>query len=747
MKRILALAVFVAVSATGYVLACGPFLTELRTVETVVPPHLDQYGRGSLGVVRPHFARRYLVQAYRRFSGQPPLPNAVPSTLPIKDPGTPPTPPAEQWQQLRNSLVGEPVDPVGRGRASIPTERSIGNYESIDNCLSDAFVSAVRTLNARVAQHGRSSAPVRDWIRAQDAVFSNCSADPLALPEAAPPSADALTRADRAYQTAAAYFYAMRYDEAVQRFRAIAADSSSAWRPYGRYMAARALIRKATVPEKVTTEPLLAAEEELRRVLEDPAAASLHGSARGLLDFIAARAHPIDRLRVLTAALTGARTVTDQQLTDYQRLMDTMVGDTTRFDYAAVPNRAAIVQSADLSDWILSMQGTGGDAADRAVSRWKQSGSLPWLAAALWKVPAAHAESAALLEAAARVDRSSPAFATLSFLRVRLLAAGGQRDQARAVLATLPVARGDGVEAETLNLLSAERFMLADSMDELLASAPRAILLERVWSWSGRDLAGGALRQPIFDDDAGVVFSLRMPLARLVEAATSATLPDRLRLRVASAAFARAWMLKQDDQALAVAPVLRSLSPSLRADLERFEAAPAAEERRNAGLGLLLRTPGLRASVTGMEDDEDYAHRQLPRAFDHVFRRNWWCSFAPGGPERRPPDSEVIALLYADGAVPYPAFLSADERAENERELSAITALGTAPNYLAGEAVKWAVARPSDVDAAEALAHAVEGTRWGCTDEKTTAASRTAFQTLHRLFPKTEWALKTKYWY
>jgi hypothetical protein len=76
-----------------------------------------------------------------------------------------------------------------------------------------------------------------------------------------------------------------------------------------------------------------------------------------------------------------------------------------------------------------------------------------------------------------------------------------------------------------------------------------------------------------------------------------------------------------------------------------------------------------------------------------------------------------------------------------------MAALGAAPTYLAREAVKWAVGRPTDQDAAEALAHAVEGTRWGCTDDKTTAASRSAFQTLQRLFPKTEWARKTKYWY
>ena len=729
MKRVLTATVSVAAAATAYVLACGPFLTDLAPVATVVPPHLEQYGRGHVGVVRPHFARRYLVQAYRRFSGAPPLPNVVPRMTPSTDSAPSPV---EQWHQLTG--------------VKIATERGIGNYQSIENCLSDAFVSAMRTLKARAAQYGESSPQARDWIRAQNAVFSNCGGDSLVLPEPAAASADALTRADRAYQTAAAYFYGLKYDEAVSRFRAIAADPLSPWRPYGRYMAARTLIRQATVPEKKTREPLLAAETELRRVLEDPAAAPLHASARGLLDLIALRAHPIDRLRALTSSLTTGN-ATDQQLTDYQKLMDALVGDTTEFDYDAVPERAAIAASGDLNDWVLSMQGIGTAAAERAVAQWKRSGTLPWLAAALWRVPAAHGESTSLLEAAARVDRSSPAFPTIAFLRVRLLAARGQRDQARALLATLPARPGDGIETETLNLLNAERFMLADNLNELLTSAPRMILTERVTSWRGTDIAGDAPRQPVFDDDAGVVFSRRMPVARLVEAATSAILPDRLRLRVASAAFARAWMLGKHDDALAVTPVLKSLSPSLRADLARYESAATPPDRHIAGLRLILRTPGLRASVIGIEDDEDYKQSQLRREFDHTFRRNWWCSFASGGAEARASVSELIGLLYADGTITYPAFLSAGERAATERELAALAALGTAPNYLAREAVRWAVARPSDVDAAEALAHAVQGTRWACADDHTTAASRSAFQTLHRLFPRTEWARKTRYWY
>ena len=110
------------------------------------------------------------------------------------------------------------------------------------------------------------------------------------------------------------------------------------------------------------------------------------------------------------------------------------------------------------------------------------------------------------------------------------------------------------------------------------------------------------------------------------------------------------------------------------------------------------------------------------------------------------PASEVLRLVYRD-EVPAPSFLTADERAALRSEVAALAEIGPAPNYLAREAVNWAKSRPNDVEAAEALALAVEGTRWGCVDAQTSAASKRAFQTLHLLFPTSEWARRTKYWY
>ena len=54
---------------------------------------------------------------------------------------------------------------------------------------------------------------------------------------------------------------------------------------------------------------------------------------------------------------------------------------------------------------------------------------------------------------------------------------------------------------------------------------------------------------------------------------------------------------------------------------------------------------------------------------------------------------------------------------------------------------------PPDPQVPEALHLAVRATRHGCTDNETSQWSKKAFQLLHRRYPKSEWAVKTKYHY
>src|SRR5215204_346553 len=89
--------------ASAYALACGPFLVDYPSVTAIHPAHPDSYREGRVGVVRPRFARRYLVQAYRRFTGQPAIPDLVPRPSLQVDP--PPETALEQWLAFRRALV------------------------------------------------------------------------------------------------------------------------------------------------------------------------------------------------------------------------------------------------------------------------------------------------------------------------------------------------------------------------------------------------------------------------------------------------------------------------------------------------------------------------------------------------------------------------------------------------------------------------------------------------------------------
>ncbi len=722
----------VAGGFTAWLLACGPFSDSFETFVTFEPAHRADFGRGQLSVVSPQYARRYLVQAYRVFSGQPPLPNAALTTSELHADGTTDAP-LQEWTAACRRVLGDAdlgFDPF----------RRLPEYQQFWNCTDDGFRTALRTLEARVRQFGASSAEVRGWTGAQVAVFRNCSEEMLVLPEPAAPSAHPIIRADREYQTAAAYFYAMQYEEAGRRFRAIAEDRSSPWRPYGRYLAARANIRLATVAaeNRPASRSFADAEADLHATLDDPEASPLHRPAQALLDFIAVRVRPVERVHALSKILSTSATVSNQQLIDYRVLLDRLVDD----DQAR--NRPALTEGDDLTDWVLAMQQGAGDFP-HIEQRWEASHSIPWLVAALWHLPAGHPAGGSIVDAARSVEKTSAAFPTIAFLLVRNLSAGARRNDARALLATLPAKAAPGFLPDAVNLLNAERAMLARTLDELLTSAPRTIVQRQTIDRQGLPPDGRDYNQPALGEDAAVVFTSRLPLDRLVDAVRSDVLPARLRLRVAAAAFVRAVVLERDESARQAARILRELAPALQTDLERYLTAAGADDRHRAAVYLLARTPGLRADVPGGEDERSYEAAEPARKLDYVFHVNWWC----GSEITRFPDTAWMEWLYPQRVVPYPEFLSNAERAAVDREVTALVGIGPARAYLAAEAIKWAKAKPDDLNAAETLARIVDGWRRSCADAEPPRweLSREAFQTLHRLFPQSEWAKRTRYWY
>jgi hypothetical protein len=734
------------VSTGDGVRACGESIPTVITVNAVWPMDVDAYAQGHVGVVQPTYAREYLAKAYRRFTGAARTADAPPHFPDWRELQKV----IEGWLKAREEIL-QTGSPISRDR--FDTLGSAG-YASYANCTEDAIRTATATLRARAAAWGAKSPELREWLAGQDTVFSHCGSHTTEqFPSELPPTALPLARADRAYQIAAANFYASRRMEAEKRFRAIAEDRQSPWRPFGRYLAVRCLIREATLgdDEARAAQLFVQADSELRSILADPSLERVHRPARQLLAFVSIRVDPIGRAHELSTTIRTAPTVESQDWVDFVWLMDKFLGQQTSYSYEGIEDREALIANDDLLDWILAMQGAGDQALGRALSRWQQTQSVAWLVVAMWKVSPGGKEAPALLAAAAKVPRDSAAYQTLAFLRTRLLTASGDRDAARAVLASVSTQAGEGTPAEAANLFRAQALLLARSLGELLPNVGR-VPVGSVWSYGLRSGTEIKYDGDTIDLDGMLLLTEKLPLDRLVESLASKALPERIRARLASATFVRAVMLGREEAALTAARFLRTQFPPMASDFDRYIKAADSEARHRAGILVLVKRTGLKAFVD-TDDETTYSASLQPDVVQRD-RTTWWCGFAAVTQTGRSGvygyDSVVTPLPDLTAlapTVPVPEFLTAAERSNLQREMESLAALGTAPNYLLRESVRWARSARSDVNAAEALARAIQATRWACGDDETATHARTAFRVLHAQFPGTEWARRTRYWY
>lgn len=257
---VLLLLPFVAVEA------CGPDFQPDTFVRTARPDDPKTFAEGQLGILQPGFDSNDLAVAFRYLNGG----KLADNEQTVYAPSTGPTVLAPEQFETRHQAE-ESALPVNQWKAArakyatpdgeiTPEHQGVQDYGSGNvyyypdylNCPDAAFKTAVLTINSRAATWGAQSPYLKDWIAAQDAVFSNCSGKSTKMPPPAPQNSPALLRADRAYQSAAAAFYTGKYDDARFQFQNIAQDKTSPWQPWGQYLAARALVRQAFAEGKKT---------------------------------------------------------------------------------------------------------------------------------------------------------------------------------------------------------------------------------------------------------------------------------------------------------------------------------------------------------------------------------------------------------------------------------------------------------------------------------------------------------------
>lgn len=734
--------------------ACGPDFFPDVFVRKLRPDNPKQFAEGKLGILLPTFPRADLAVAFRYLNGGALASSERTAYQPIYTENEPEflqqwdaedtarakyKPPSQTWSVVSIAYAPTPAEIDQDRSVAVQTAGGYTYQSQYLNCNDNAFETAVATLRARAKTWGEKSPELADWVKAQNAVFTNCDGKQPAMPAPAPPGSSALLQQDRAYQIAAAEFYAGHFDDARKSFAAIGQDANSPWRGLAQYLIARTLVRQAFLgansnPSATDTfDPALMqqAAVQLRALLKDtPPGISRH-AIQSQLDLVRIRIEPNARVRELAAALSGPATDPgyQQHLADLTWYLDNtldgkpvredtgdysfMTPDQRKADLTPPPAQiaaafskeyvdlASLRSTAPLVDWLITWQSPAKEAAAHAVERWNSTHDLYWLVAAIAKATETDPAAPGLVSAAAQVPAASPAWESLTYHRVRLLIALGRSPEARDLLDQITPQLQSGGRDSTINAFRGLRMRAADTLNDLLLYAPQKVLLAQSESQSSLRECRDVMKNPKrvydcipkagpmqFSDDAAGFLNTQAPLNTLAGIATSTALPDQLRRAVAMMAWTRAVLLKDDAAAARLFPLL----------------PPRLQQQAGPGTGFrpvvtLVRNPGLRPFLD--------AGTQRSYSYDFVesYADNWWCADFQGGvysETSAPVKKETVALL------------TEAERRQGELETASLLKQDGAAVYLGGYVLAYATSHPKDPAVPESLYLVLRMIRYGC---------------------------------
>lgn len=714
----------------------GPYFT--YTLHPDFP--MSKYAAGQMGILDHNYARSYLMVAYRYLTNKP--------LSKVEQDGF-----LELWKErldaASSSCAGDPSSWL-KLRATVPgvskletldTERPVNKdnlYESYCNAQTNAFVTAADSLKKMIAKYGIGSEQVKDWVKAQDEVFSNCGSPiysekiPIAaIPAALPENADPNLKRERAYQIAAANFYAQNFDAARKDFEAIAADADSRWKEAAGYLAVRSMIRQATLVKQMNTKLLEQAAEKIQTLLANPSYATLKEDLVSLANFVAVRVTPDAHLNKLSSEKFDRTTV--EEIT---KTLDNYLdpdNSATEVKYTEVP---AVLKKNEMIDWILTFQATDEASTKHAIDRWKQTHSSAWLLAAIAGVDWDDQNANALI-AAARADKSNFAKWTLFYHINRLEDGQNKKTAVKAALDKVLSAPPADLPAGSLNTLKTLRLPSSSNLDEFLRfgiQKPLAICSDGGVPQvpdDAADMEGKGKTPPEFTDQAASVLNNKFPLSILRQVATNKLVPADLRNNVAWTSFVRAILIGDEAEAKNLAVVTQPLNKAKSKYFAAYLSAPTPEDRKFAAALLMLHFSSAQPNATAGPLLED----------DYGDASGWWWGSNPTSQPTRDSDDDSVVVMFD------PIFVTPAQKTQAAQQIAKLTKVETAPNYFAKIVLAFAQKHPADPRVPEALHYAVKCTRYGSTDDATTKLSKQMFNVLHTKYKGNTWTKQTPYWY
>jgi hypothetical protein len=503
---------------------------------------------------------------------------------------------------------------------------------------------------------------------------------------------------------------------------------------------ARCLIRKATVSTSkgIDQVALLAAHNKLLELQGDPTMAAMKEGIEGLLNFVGLRLDPASTLVQLSKKIAAGDSSLYQDMDGYIYILDSAfkedseeASETHTVDDAKL---AAAMHGDDMTDWLWSFSNTEKGSIEHAHSRYQEKKNLAWLLCVGSKLTGKEVYAGEILEALAKVEKSSPAYVTANSQRARVLAAQGHLDQA---VAAIDSALAATKAPSAMNALNLQKLMLAKSLEQMITLSYRspALIVSDAEShdlsdqWQKLDQKKNEgqsyLTLPsMLRPEGAVAINQKLPLSLFLQAAQSQQVPAALRKDIAQAVFCRSILLHDQATSAKASALLKQYMPALTGLLARYDAA-AADSKEFSAAYLLLKNPGSRPYVTG-----GVARTTEFGKLDD-YQDNWW----------RPIEADKEAKFAGQ------QFLKAADLTKAKAEVATINAYGTGPDYLGKVVIDYARKHVSDPRVPEALHLIVRATKLGATDDKTSAISKQAFQILHQNYKGNPWTAKTPYYY
>jgi hypothetical protein len=706
----------------------------------VTAEDLPAYASGQLGVIPPSYWRIYLTLAYRALIGKP-VSGADVQLLKVDGWRVGET---SGWAWEGEDAKGVPawlaarrsVD--GAAEVSITVWKNASDYSNYPNCQTDAFDRAAATLAARLQQGGQKWASV--WLAGQDAVFSNCSEGSrpaAAMPAPLPEDAPTWLQKDAAYQKAAALFYAQHFDEARADFQVIAQDTTSPWQPIAPYLAARCLIRKATLQEipnamRAKRNGSINDNESLKQArAELLALKDTYPPANRLVNWIDAQSRPQARLGEIEASLF-TKTPMDadgvREVQDYLRVLDDTSED------------PMIDTLPPMTAWIRVMQLSGDDpylgddhektetARQSAIvfarKNWAQTQATAWLLPLMLNAKAGELTPAES-KAVNAITPASPAYQTLRYHLARLaLESGAGEDADRIVNAMLT--QQAGMSIATRNRWLGLKMLTAGTREDFVAAAARQPVRE------GRGMPipneTEAPTPSSYDGDFTLHLYRDLPLSELVAVSKNQKMAELRSTLLPEVIWTRAVILDDFETADATIDGLSSVAKELPDLVERYKKAPDKDSKKLIAT-LILTESTFDPSLIGPDDIQ----------MNWGCRAGWYGASLPQPLDRLKPRFQDKAAL-----------------ARNEAERERFKSLPRRSSFLAPTLLAWAKAKPDDPHAPLALHRLIASTRNECGGGEiaypagrapSPTYSRDAFRLLHKLWPNNEWTLKTRYYY